>query len=384
MLIKQADDHDKRLGLLESLQDVPTLDRAQREWLNNQIWALRMGRSGERNAAYYIDSSYKDNPNLAVIHDLRLEMDDEVAQIDHLIISRGFIFYLLETKNFNGNLSINENGEFTVRYRSASRGIPSPLEQSKRHEKVLVKWLERLEITGRMGGKPQFFHAVLIDPKGTIHRPAPDKFDTSNVIKADQFHAWRTKHVEQGISVAQTLTAMVNLRGSDTLREWAEKLAHQHRPLPPQQWLPDFMLPPEKTGAATPSPSPRMPEPSKEMESASARTAQSVACASCAKPLTFAEQAFCSNNSTVFDGRMLCMVHQKEYRRAKNVSAHKAVSEDQATEAMVIEHSDPRKRKLICSACNAKITYEEGKFCWNNERRFGGLQYCRTHQADFR
>ncbi len=53
------------------------------------------------------------------------------------------------------------------------------------------------------------------------------------------------------------------------------------------------------------------------------------------------------------------MVHQKEYRRAKNVSAHKAVSEDQATEAMVIEHSDPRKRKLICSACNAKITYEE-------------------------
>ena len=61
------------------------LDSMQRDWLTNEIWAVRMGMSGERSAAHYIDHYYKDNPNLAVIHDLRLELDGEVAQIDHLL-----------------------------------------------------------------------------------------------------------------------------------------------------------------------------------------------------------------------------------------------------------------------------------------------------------
>ena len=41
-------------------------------------------------------------------------------------------------------------------------------------------------------------------------------------------------------------------------------------------------------------------------------------------------------------------------------------------------------RTLICAHCGAKISYPEGKFCWNNEKRFGGLQYCRDHQGLFK
>lgn len=343
MLIKEADDHRKRLALLETLQNEPRLNRSQRDWLTSQIWALRLGASGERNAAYYIDHHFKDSQNHAVIHDLRLEMDDEVAQIDHLIISRGFMFYLLETKNFSGNLSINEHGEFTVHYPSGRRGIPSPLEQSKRHEKVLSKWLDRLEITGRLGSKPQFFHAVLIDPKGMIERPDPRKFDTGNIIKADHIDAWRTKHVDKVIGFGQTLTAMVNLRGGDTVREWAEKLVRQHRPLMPQQWLPDFMKP-----SADASPSQPMIRP---------------------KPHRVAEPA-----------PVYAAIQQAKAREQKPDPQTQPV----ISEAVGVKASDPRKRKLVCCTCDAKITFEEGKFCWNNERRFGGLQYCRTHQADFR
>ena len=40
-------------------------------------------------------------------------------------------------------------------------------------------------------------------------------------------------------------------------------------------------------------------------------------------------------------------------------------------------------KKLICAQCGIKIGYPEGKFCWNNAKRFGGLQYCREHQAAF-
>jgi hypothetical protein len=368
MLIKSADDQSKRLALLESLEQSSLLDGRQKEWLSEQLWALRMGRSGENDAAHYLDRCYRDNTNLALIHDLRLEWEGEVAQIDHLLISRGFMFYLLETKNFSGNLSINEHGEFEVSSRFGPRGIPSPIAQSKCHEGGLAKWLEHLGITGRLGSRPQFFHVVLLNPKRTIRRPDPSKFNTSNVIKADAFEEWRSKHVDNGISFGQTLTAMANLRSGDTVREWAQKLVRQHRPADPL-WLPDFMQPRGKAEAM--------------QELPAAPTGRRAVCASCAKPLTVSEQAFCANNAATFDGGMLCMAHQQEYRQAKaqgqttaQLGAKPAATPSQAL--------DPRKRKLICCACDARISYEEGKFCWNNERRFGGLQYCRTHQAEYR
>jgi hypothetical protein len=45
--------------------------------------------------------------------------------------------------------------------------------------------------------------------------------------------------------------------------------------------------------------------------------------------------------------------------------------------------SEAPAKRLICSHCGAKISYPEGKFCWNNSARFSGQQYCREHQALF-
>lgn len=397
MLIKLADDQSKRLALLESLEQSPLLDDRQKKWLRDEQWNLRKGRSGERNAAYYIDSSFKDSSNLAVIHDLRLEWEGESAQIDHLVISRGLIFYLLETKNFSGNLSINEHGEFTVFYGNTRKGIPSPIQQSRRHEKVLTKWLEQLGISGRLGSSPQFFHVVLVAPTSTISRPAAAKFDTSNVIKADAFDEWRMQHVEKRMSFGQALTAIANLRSGDTVRELAQKLANAHRPLNPLQ-LPDFMKPREQVNARPPAQnainsqpvvadeSPRPAQP----VSASAVETPGAVCASCARCLSAAEQAFCSNNARLFDGAMLCMAHQKTYQQEKQreqANTIQPVPHQTPAGPANVEHlaaTDPRKRKLICCTCDKPISFAEGKFCWNNEQRFGGLQYCREHQAAYR
>jgi len=391
MLIKLADDQSKRLALLESLEQSPLLDDRQKKWLRDELWKLRKGRSGERNAAYYIDSALKDNPNLAVIHDLRLEWEDESAQIDHLIISRGLIFYLLETKNFSGNLSINEHGEFTVFYGNTRQGIPSPIQQSKRHEKVLTKWLEQLGISGRFGSSPQFFHVVLVAPTSTINRPTPAKFDTSNVIKADAFDAWRLQHVENRMSFGQTFTAMANLRSADTVREWAQKLVDMHRPLNPLQ-LPDFMKPREQANVQPQAQAAARSQPVKSPRPAAQRVSTAAApgavCANCAKPLSVAEQAFCSNNARLFDGVMLCMAHQKIHQQQKQREQANAIQPMQHQMSVVpvnaenIAEIDPRKRKLICCTCDKPISFAEGKFCWGNERRFGGLQYCREHQLN--
>ena len=48
--------------------------------------------------------------------------------------------------------------------------------------------------------------------------------------------------------------------------------------------------------------------------------------------------------------------------------------------AMAATPAEPTRR-LVCARCAVKISFPEGKFCWNNAQQFGGLAYCREHQA---
>ena len=206
MLIKTADDKSKRLALLESLQTSPKLDARQKSWAREELVRLRRGIQGERDAAHYLDSYFADGRNHAVIHDLRLVDGDDTAQIDHLVVGRLFEFYLLETKNFSGSLRINDLGEFSVKYAGHREyGIPSPLEQSRRHERVLLKALDKVGVTGRISKQPTFHHIVLVHPTATISRPTSKALDTSMVIKADQFRAWHERHVEKTPSISAWL-----------------------------------------------------------------------------------------------------------------------------------------------------------------------------------
>jgi len=249
VLIKSADEKSKRLALLEDLQKSPLLDRRQRDWLRDEQFRLKRGIAGERDAAHFLDNYLRDDPDRMLLHDLRFQVDGEVVQIDHLIITRSLYVFLLETKNFNGNLRINEHGEFSVEY-SGERvfGIPSPLEQSRRHEGPLRKLFERLEICGRNGGAPQIEHCVLVSPSSLIHRPPAKAFDTSNVIKADGFRAWHEKFQQNtSFTPGRFVGALMNIRGADTIEEFARKLVRQHRPSDPLA-LPEFMKPRVEAG----------------------------------------------------------------------------------------------------------------------------------------
>ncbi|WP_227494165.1 hypothetical protein [Ramlibacter pallidus] len=112
--------------------------------------------------------------------------------------------------------------------------------------------------------------------------------------------------------MTKLLHAAANLRSLDTLKEWGETLARQHRPAS-QLDLPDFMQPRASKPAAP-----------------------------------------------------------------KNLETTVSVSPGLNVLAPAAE-----KRKLLCATCGTKISFAEGKFCWNQEQRFGGYQYCREHQAAF-
>lgn len=314
MILKSADDKSKRLALLEDLQRSPLLDFGQKKWLRDELVRTRKGIQGERDSAHYLDNYLGDTENLALIHDLRLVVEGEVAQIDHLVINRALGMYLIETKNYAGNLVINEHGEYTVEYDDCRFGIPSPMEQSRRHERILAKLLERLDIVGRTQKTPDFHHVVMLHPKAIIQRPPSKLHDTRDVIKADQFPSWHDQFVSSH-RVGSVFKLAMNLRSVDTVKECAQKLIRQHRPADQLQ-LPDFMLPKQQVASA----------PAKLSKTSAAH------------------------------------VHAE--------SAPVTAPAEQA-------------KKLICATCGIKISFPEGKFCWNNTKRFGGLQYCREHQAAF-
>lgn len=316
MLIKSADDKSRRLALLQDLQKTPLLDARQKEWLRVELRNLTAGIKGEREAAFHLDGHYKDGQNNVLLHDLRFVLDGETAQIDHLVINRTGYMVLIETKNYSGDLEVNAHGEFTVRYGKERYGIASPYEQSRRHARILSKLLERLEISTRTDKLPEFHNVVMMHPQAIIQRPDAKAFDTSFLIKADQFRAWHEKLVD-GFSTGGVFKALFNLRSPDTIREWGEKLKRQHRPAD-QMDLPDWMQPKPQLAKVVMEPRPSAPV----FAAAPATPAPTQADASLAK-------------------------------------------------------------KLICAHCREKISFPEGKFCWNNSKRFGGLQYCREHQGLF-
>lgn len=271
--------------------------------------------------AHYLDMtlSHSERRNHAVLHDLRLEAEGQVAQIDHLIIDRTFTFFLLETKSYNGSLHINEHGEFMVEYSGERRyGIESPFEQSRRHEVVLRKVIKRLEIKGRAGTEPNFIHVVMVHPKAIIHRPPADKFDTSMIIKADQFTTWHDKHVDK-IGAASVFTGLLNVRGRDTITEWGEMLKGEHRPADPL-WLPDFMKP--KQPSAT-SPRPVVAESRASVPGQRAYVASPIlsqdkpqVCEACGKALTYKAVQYCESKAEIFGGKLYCFSHQKTAKPA--------------------------------------------------------------------
>lgn len=312
MLIKSPDDHSKRLRLLEELKKSDRLDDHQKDWLRNEYYRLKPGLAGERDAAHYLDLSISHGQNHAVLHDLRLEADGLVAQIDHLVVNRFLMFFLLETKTYSGSLHINEHGEFMVEYANERRyGIPSPLEQSRRHETVLRKVLDQFGITGRAGTTPTFVHVVMVHPKAIIERPPADKFDTSMIIKADQFRTWQLKYLD-AMGTGTFLAKSLNLRGRDTVKEWGELLKSAHCATNPLV-LPEFMKP--NTARQAPPVPLTVTIPTQSMPIASVVTAQKAdssrpVCANCGKTLTPKVAKFCQEKAGWFGGHLYCYDHQ--------------------------------------------------------------------------
>lgn len=238
MLIKKADDHTEELQQLENAVAMLKGEAAKRA--ESELKQRRAGVKGEADSAYQIDFHWEQSPNRAIIHDLRIEHAGRVAQIDHLIINRRLDCYVLESKHFHAGIKITEEGEFLRwnDFKHTYEGMESPLEQNERHIAVLKDVLNTLDLPVRLGMRitPTFHSLVLVSPKSRIDRPK--RFDTSRIIKSDQIKTriWNDIDTEGALT---TFASVARLVSSDTVRNVAEQLSAQHRPMkwPLPEWV---------------------------------------------------------------------------------------------------------------------------------------------------
>ena len=232
MIIKRMDSKQEKIRELETLLK-SKLTSYKRVLIKRELNTLKSGIYGEKDSAYYIDFYFGNSRNWAVIHDLRLEHKGQVAQIDHLLINRFFDIYVLESKNYAYKLRISPEGEFQAYYGKEYIGIPSPIEQNKRHIHLFGRFLRYHDILPKRMGisiRPRFKNLILVSSKVTITRPPEKKFDTSFIIKADTLRTRIDELVNKG-KILPDMALIAKICSFSTLGKTARKLMAFHKPL---------------------------------------------------------------------------------------------------------------------------------------------------------
>lgn len=334
MVIKTRDDGGSKLQELDSLLARPGLTKLQREAIEDEIFNVKSGIRGEKEAAYHIDFHLKDSKTYAVIHDLRIEHNGRVAQIDHLVIGRTLDLFLIESKNYSTALRVSGEGEFQVKTRYGWRGISSPVEQNKRHLRVLDELIKDDDLAPtRLGLRlsPTYHQWVLVPPECNVL----GKRDSVEIIKMDMF-AKRMNDWANEIKLSEVLS-VVKIVSGETVMEFARKLADMHQP-ETRDFAAKFGISPVNSTTAE--------------ESRSAKQPEAEICEQCSTPVELKVVKFCRQNKERFGGRILCRECQKS----------------------------PAKG-ATCSECGASVDSKVVAYCRFNSKRFGKRVLCRTCQG---
>ena len=230
MLIKQKDNSREQIDYLKDLleRDLPEKTKGM---IERELKSLFSGNKGEESSAYYLDFYFKPSKNWAMIHDLRLEHDGFVAQIDHLLIGRMLDIYVIESKNYNQGVAISDQGDFSYFYGKRPIPIESPIAQNERHIRLLDCYLTENNLLPKRLGvtlRPSYKNIVLISPTSRLTKPARGLYDCSSVMKSDQFMERFDNDLKNDSPAA--FISLAKVISEHSLRTFAEALVLAHKP----------------------------------------------------------------------------------------------------------------------------------------------------------
>jgi hypothetical protein len=183
IFIKDFSNDNTQLKDLEDLFD-RLKDGEKKDIIERDIMLQRQGISGESNVYYELKNSFM--PMLC-LHDVRIEHDNYVAQLDFVVITNKFLA-VLETKKLNGDITVNRDGDFirTIRTRRGKEfkeGIYSPITQNTRHLKIVKDLLsKKLDINLI----PLKSLVVIANPKSIINKDKCPNDIKYSLYKCDQ------------------------------------------------------------------------------------------------------------------------------------------------------------------------------------------------------
>jgi hypothetical protein len=310
MLIKQPDDKTKDIECLKGLAARPGVSADVRKNIEQEIRYMQSGMKGEAEAAYEMGFHFGASKNWMLIHDLRIECEGRVAQIDHLILNRFMEIYVCESKRFSEGVAINEHGEFSAFYGGKPYGVPSPLEQNRRHITVLESAFKCGLVTPpkRLGFNitPSLIGLVLVSKGARISRPKEKLDGLDCVIKCDQLKS----RVDRDIDADNNPLNLARLIGQDTVEDFARRLAAIHKPVK-FDWAARFGMSTEYPAAsAIAATVAKVEEPTLAAEIEAEKKSKLI-CASCGMAVSYAVAKFCWLNKPKFAGKVFCMDCQK-------------------------------------------------------------------------
>ena len=190
MILKTLDDRvSNDLTVLASLLE-ETTDRALQDKINLEMKKIRAGLRGERDVAHFLDHAYRNDDDIIVLHDIRLELDDGkspnplVAQIDHVVITRYRTIYLLETKAMLGNIERDENGDWYQYYGGGrnKKKLPCPIAQGDRHCRIVSQVMA--------GSQAKEVRPVMIVMNTTEVNAPKGQNEDFHIVAAEKFPEW--------------------------------------------------------------------------------------------------------------------------------------------------------------------------------------------------
>lgn len=234
MIIKPLSNKNADIKILTQLLDHPDACEKKKKDIKLQLKKIQSGIKGEKEAAYEIDFYFGKSKNWAVIHDLRIDFDGLQAQIDHMMIDRCLNIYLIESKHFASGIAINEHDEFVAFYGNKPIGIPSPIEQGKKHKRVIEHCINNglFSLPKRIGMniKPSIKNFILVSKNARVERNKNSKAEINNIIKADQFNTHINK-ISDSESFINNLKQLSKTVSRETLKQMAENIVMNHTPI---------------------------------------------------------------------------------------------------------------------------------------------------------
>lgn len=151
----------------------------------------KAGRVAEEQMAHYLNRAFKNDQSVRIFNGIRLEKDQDAAQIDHLVLSQYGVI-IIESKSVTSEVHINQHGEWSRQFDGKLKGMPSPILQARRQGEFLRAYLnDYTELCFRkILGFQWTFEAMPIDlivaisDNGIVHRP--DGIALEEVCKAEQ------------------------------------------------------------------------------------------------------------------------------------------------------------------------------------------------------